>query len=142
MPFGIPSSMKDSVSQFLSAVGAWANHQENISELILVGSHANGKAIPDSDIDLVLLCQNPTEFLEDISWVEQFGLVKDQTVEDWGKVKSLRVWYQNGLEVEYSFGSLDWIDSPLDSGTVGVLSHGYKVLIDKKSRLAELAPKI
>jgi predicted nucleotidyltransferase len=134
--------LNDSVSQFLVAVGDWANYQENISELLLVGSHASREATPDSDIDLVLLCKNPTKYLEETGWIDEFGAMKDQKVEDWGKVKSLRVWYQNGLEVEFGFAAQDWIDQPLDEGTLRVLSPGYKILLDKESRLANLNPKI
>jgi hypothetical protein len=52
--------------------------------------------------------------------------------EDWGRVTSLRVWYDNsGLEVEFGVTTPVWMEKPLDEGTRRVLSDGYKVLLDK-----------
>ena len=55
----------------------------------------------DSDIDLVILTDQAQKYLEDIPWIERFGVVEKQQTEDYGKLISLRVWYRNGHEVEY-----------------------------------------
>ena len=59
------------------------------------------RARDDLDIDLVLLADEPQKYLEDLRWTERFGLVQKHQTEDYGKLISIRVWYQNGVEVEY-----------------------------------------
>ena len=39
--------------------------------------------------------------LEDIKWIDRFGVLKKHQTEDYGRLISIRVWYQNGVEVEY-----------------------------------------
>ena len=69
--------------------------------MALVGSYARGPARDDSEIDLVLLTGRPQRYLENSKWIECFGVVKKSQTEDYGKSTSIRVWYQNGAEVEY-----------------------------------------
>ena len=68
--------------------------------LALVGSHARGDAKADSDVDLLLLLRDPEAYLDDRAWVSEFGAPDSVTMESWGKVTSLRVFYADGLEVE------------------------------------------
>ena len=69
--------------------------------IALVGSYARGEARDDSDIELVILTDQPRQYLDDVLWIERFGSVEKHQTEDYGKLISLRVWYQNGREVEY-----------------------------------------
>ena len=46
--------------------------------------------------------------------MEHFGQVEKYQTEDYGKLTSVRVWYQNGVEVEYGFTTPDWAVPPLD----------------------------
>jgi hypothetical protein len=55
--------------------------------------------------------------------------VKAAELEAWGRVTSLRVWYEDGLEVEFSLATPDWATSP-DDGTRRVVSDGLRVLWD------------
>ena len=68
---------------------------------MLVGSYARGSARDDSDIDLVLLTDEPQMVLEALKWIDHFGVVEKHQTEGYGKLTSIRVWYQNGAEVEY-----------------------------------------
>jgi predicted nucleotidyltransferase len=102
------------VHDFLDAFVPWASAQEDIQALALVGSYARGAARIDSDIDLVLLTDQPQKYLEDFKWLERFGLVEKHQTEDYGKLISIRVWYQDGVEVEYGITTPDWAATPLD----------------------------
>lgn len=114
---------------FLREVREWAESDESVAAVGLVGSHARGDARPDSDVDLLVLSSSPTQLLENRGWTSRFGVVKAAEVEDWGRVTSLRVWYESGLEVECGFATLDWATSP-DDGTRRVVSDGLRVLWD------------
>ena len=89
------------ILDFLDAFITWASDQPDVQGVALVGSYARGAARDESDIDLVILTDQPPKYLENILWVERFGVVEKHQTEDYGKLISLRVWYQHGIEVEY-----------------------------------------
>ena len=94
------------LAEFIQRFAVWAQSQPDLLAVALVGSHARGQARPDSDVDLVLICSRAADYLADLSWTLQFGAVREHQVEDYGKVMSIRAWYENGLEVEYGITSL------------------------------------
>ena len=127
------------VDQLLATVERWAAAQPDVVGLALVGSYARNAARADSDVDLVLLTTDATRYLADPQWPGIFGAVERQTIENWGKVTSIRVWYVDGPEVEFGVTTPEWAALPVDEGTRRVASHGMKVLIDRTGILADLA---
>lgn len=131
--------MKD-VQRFVGDIKKWAEGQNDIQAVFLVGSHARGEAHEDSDVDLVLLTDQPSKYLEDGSFLKSYGEIARVDREVWGRLTSLRVWYQDGLEVDLGISTPDWItERPLDAGTFRVISDGAKVLVDRMGGLEELA---
>ena len=57
---------------FLAQFIPWAAARPDIQALALAGSHARGAARPDSDVDLILLCDEPTRYVQDTTWVGLF----------------------------------------------------------------------
>ena len=53
----------------------------------------------------------------------------EQQTEYYGACTSIRVWYEDGREVEFGIVEPPWISMPLDNGTYRVLSDGYKIII-------------
>jgi uncharacterized protein len=93
-------------------------------------------ARPDSDIDLVVLAQNPRSF-RDVSWLTTIEWLPagvhpvKWSHEEYGVVWSLRVWFEPECEVEFGFAPLSWADvSPVDKGTQRVIAGGCRVLYD------------
>ena len=130
--------MSHPISDFLDRVTDWAAHQPTIAAVALVGSHARGEARSDSDVDLVLLCEEPHVFLADTSWIHHFGEVRTCHMEDWGVVTSLRVHYTESFEVEFALTTLAWAGLPVDPGARYVVSHGMRILWDREGLLAQL----
>jgi predicted nucleotidyltransferase len=126
---------------FLDVFVPWASDQPDVQGLALVGSYARGAAREDSDIDLVILTDQPQKYLDDIQWVERFGTVEKHQTEDYGKLTSLRVWYQNGVEVEYGLTTPDWAATPLDAGTREVILGGMIVLFERGILLSHHAER-
>ena len=94
-------------------------------------------ARPDSDVDLVLLCLEPERYVRSTEWIRTFGEPLRSSIEDWGKVRSLRVFYRGGAEVEFSLAPRNWATVPLDPGTADVLRKGSRVLLDRDGSLRE-----
>jgi predicted nucleotidyltransferase len=74
----------------------WARTQPDVTALALVGSHARNAATETSDIDLVVITAQPNKYLMDLSWIRPFGRVDRHQIEDYGKLTSIRVWYEDG----------------------------------------------
>jgi predicted nucleotidyltransferase len=89
------------IRDFLNDFIAWVSVHEAVQAIALVGSFARDAARDDSDIDLVLLTDQPHQYLKDLRWIERFGAVEKHQTEDYGKLISSRVLYQSGVEVEY-----------------------------------------
>ena len=109
--------------------------QADIVSVALVGSRARGNARSDSDIDFVIQCTRPARYLEKLTWISEFGVAQAVSIEDWGIVQSVRVFYCEGPEVEYGITSSKWVTLPLDRGTITVLRDGVLVLLDRDGAL-------
>jgi hypothetical protein len=111
--------------------------QPDIAALLLVGSHAQGLARPGSDIDLVLLADDPARYLADTAWTARFGDAASAALEDYGALQSLRVCYAAGIEAEFGLARPGWLALPLDPGTAEVLAGGCAVLHDPRGLAAQ-----
>lgn len=121
--------------ELIRAVTLWSEDQVDIVSVALVGSHVRGNAHSDSDVDFVILCTRPALYLQDLTWISRFGVVQSVSVEDWGKLQSVRVFYADGPEAEYGITSLEWVAFPLDDGTIKVVQDGVLVLLDRDGGL-------
>jgi predicted nucleotidyltransferase len=115
-------------------VTSWSLGRRDIRALVLVGSHARGVAGPESDIDLVILSEQPTRLVTDSAWTRTFGTVIREAREDWGRLISLRVWYVGGPEVEFGITDVQWAHRD-DETTLAVLRGGARVLFDRDGLL-------
>jgi predicted nucleotidyltransferase len=116
------------LESFLERVRGWARARPDIVAILLVGSWARGQARAGSDVDLVILAQEPGRLLADRGWLEELGKVRAVQEEDWGRVRSLRVFHESGLEVEYGLTEEGWLAEPLDPGTEAVLADGVTIV--------------
>ena len=124
------------INQFLSEFTDWCSTQPDIAALALVGSYARNAATETSDVDLVVMTNHPDHYLKDLNWIQSFGQVERQQIENYSKLTSIRVWYKNGLEVEYGITDESWAALPLDEGTREVISGGMRVLFERDNILS------
>jgi len=103
----------------------------------LEGSYARDAATETSDVDLVIIANHPEKYLEDTEWLWRFGTVRRQQVEDYGLLASIRVWYSDGLEVEYGLTGPRWAARPLDAGTRRVMADGMQILFERGGLLSQ-----
>lgn len=128
----------ENLDRFLGAFTAWVRQNAAVFGAAVVGSHARGTARADSDLDLVILCQDPGILLDDDSWLQTWGQTTSTSVEDYGALTSLRAFYRDGLEVEFGLTTAHWAAIPVDPGTREVVSGGMKILYDPKGLFEKL----
>lgn len=127
------------IEKFINQIHDWAMKEESIESIILVGAYAKGTHHATSDVDLCIITTNKLRWLNEQSFIEQFGRIEKKQTEADGLCTSIGVWYQSGQEVEFGFVEPTWISTPLDTGTLRVLQDGYKVIIDKKDYFTNLS---
>ena len=77
-------------------------------------------------------------YTEDVlggDWPQMFGEIESRFTEEYGAVRSLRVLYRGGMEVEFGLARPSWAEVPLDAGTRLVLGGGARILHDPKGIL-------
>ena len=126
------------INHFLNEIAEWAATKSDIQAVALVGSHARGTARKDSDIDLILITDEANDYLNDNQWTQQFGIIEKKQIEHYGLLTSVRVWYGNGLEVEFGITDQRWAALPIDPGTRSVIMNGFRVLFERGNILSRL----
>jgi len=118
------------VEQFLQQLESFSASEPTIEAVVLVGSHANGTAKADSDVDVVIVTNSTDRLLGEYTWVYRFGKALSSDEEDYGLVHALRVIYDGGPEVEFGITSKSWIADDQLKDTGGILKKGYRVIYD------------
>lgn len=129
-----PVQARKRAQTLIQAITDWAKAQTDILGVALVGSYARNEAKESSDIDLVIIANNPKTYMDNDAWVFQFGDANPNKItnEDWGALKAKRVFYDSGIEVEFGFTTKEWTKTnPPDEGTAKVMQDGNVVLVDK-----------
>ena len=123
------------VELVLAYVGAWAPSRPSIAAIALVGSHARGGAQPDSDVDLVLLTDDPPAQ----PWPDELEAVSVIREQWWGTLREHHLRLPDGLVVEVGVAPTSWaaID-PVDAGTLAVVGGVLVALHDPIDLLADL----
>jgi predicted nucleotidyltransferase len=129
---------KARVDGFLFEFKRWAETEADIHAVALIGSHARESATEASDVDLIVVVSPPNVYLQHRQWTCLFGTVLRDQLESYGKCTSLRVWYDEGFEVEYGFVDESWAALPVDEDTRKIVTHGMKVMFERKPLLSLL----
>jgi uncharacterized protein len=138
----------DHISDVLSAVVEWVKARKEIRGVAFVGSHARNEAHDGSDLDLVLLTEDPNYFRDDawltaIDWPGTGARPTKWVDEEYGVVWCRRIWLDPEFEIEAGFAPLSWADvSHVDKGTERVVSDGFRILYDPDELLSRLASAV
>ncbi|MFF3733039.1 nucleotidyltransferase domain-containing protein [Streptomyces sp. NPDC002476] len=124
--------------EIIDRVTRWAAGRHDAVGLLLVGSCARHAARSDSDIDLVLLTTDESQY-SDNTWADELALGQLIRTQSWGSISEQRFATASGLEVEINIGSPDWAQTdPVDPGTRRVVTDGARPLHDPGTVLASL----
>lgn len=132
--------------ELAAAIAAdWAGEREDVKALLVVGSQARRDTPADrwSDLDLIILLDDPQPYLEDASWVEEAGVPLLSFLEatsdgHWER----RVLYETGEDVDYVLfpvAALERLERSEDA--TALVRRGYRVLLDRVG-LAERLERI
>jgi Nucleotidyltransferase domain. len=135
---GVPPERVAETGEIIDRITRWAAGRHDVVGLLLVGSCARNAARPDSDIDLVLLTTDGSQY-SDNAWADELALGKPIRTQSWGPVSERRFATASGLEVEINIGSPNWArTNPIDPGTRRVVTDGARPLHDPNAVLASL----
>ncbi|MFZ5376297.1 MAG: nucleotidyltransferase domain-containing protein [Patescibacteria group bacterium] len=127
------------VVDFEHKLKKWAQGQLDILAIGLVGSYARNTATENSDFDVMILVEEPSKYLLNNNWLNSFGKVERIIEEDWGAVKTHRVFYDNSAEIEFNIAHKSWAKTnPIDEGTIRPVSDGMKIIYDPEKILFKL----
>jgi uncharacterized protein len=129
------------VNAFMSALEQWAAKRDDIVAIAVVGSWARGAARADSDLDILLLTDDQTAYLNREDWIAALAPEAELLrTGDWGAIAERRFVLRSGLEIEFGVGRPSWADTaPMDPGTRAVVRNGLRPVFDPRGLLAKLA---
>jgi len=127
------------VEAFLERAARWAEARPDVVAAGLAGSWARGDATDASDVDVIVLAENPAAFTESDDWAGGLRATAVVRRRSWGAITERRVALPSGLEVEVGIGEQSWAAvEPLDPGTAEVVRDGFRILHDPHGLLARL----
>lgn len=81
----------------------------------------------------------PQRHLDDEVWPKHFGQIARLVDEDWGLLQSRRVFYDDGLEVEFGITTPKWVTiEPGECLHRRVIADGARIILDPTGLLAAL----
>lgn len=130
------------------AIAAWVQAHSDLKSLGLVGSWARGDGRPDSDLDLLIIADDPTIYRFSRGWPyrlplpEMFRVLSYKDVA-YGTVWSRHLSLQPKAELELTFCTVGWASTdPIDNGTRHIVVSGFQVIVDKEGHLQRLTEAI
>lgn len=126
----------------LENILAFAEKDENIRGLIIVGSRASDIPVDDlADFDINFFTTDVNKYTTDDSWLSQLGTIwvysPDKYFVNNELIPTRLVIYEGGLKVDYSLWDIKIIHTLKHSK---YFDTGYKVLLDKDELLRQIPP--
>ena len=119
----------------LERIVAYSREDDRIFAVVLIGSHARTGTPADvfSDLDLVLVVEDPKPFLVTDTWLEQIGTLRLSFTEPTiGGDVERRVVFDDALDVDFLLLTKATVEAALPDGSANaLLSRGYRLLLDK-----------
>jgi aminoglycoside 6-adenylyltransferase len=129
-----------------AAVTDWALSRADVHAAVVVGSYARSEVPADrwSDLDVILVVDDPAPYATQASWVAEFGepVVTFVEATPVGDQQERRVLYATGEDVDFPLvrlAALERLEASASAG--GTARRGFQVLVDKidlESRLRRL----
>jgi aminoglycoside 6-adenylyltransferase len=128
--------LREDVQTLLAAVAAWGTQRPDVHAILLVGSHARTEQPADrwSDVDLVMVVDDPAPYARSPDWLSAFGQPLLSFLEPTavGSFVERRVLFATGQEVDFALLPLAAAAHlPEQAAIAAVFARGFRVLVDK-----------
>ena len=131
------ASLSENAERFVSRLLARLKARADVRAVALVGSHAQGTARADSDVDLVVVTTDPAAYTERSDWLAGLCGAEIISTRRWGELTERRLVLTDGIEVDCGVVCPSWAETtPLDRGTARVARDGLVPLHDPDGILA------
>ncbi|MBM2822440.1 MAG: hypothetical protein HW413_1186 [Thermoleophilia bacterium] len=118
-----------------AAVAEWARERGDVRAAIVVGSRARADTPADrwSDLDIILIVDDPEPYARSAAWVSEFGTPALTFLEETplGQ-RERRVLYETGEDVDlplFPLSALERLEQ--SSNAAALLARGYRLLVDE-----------
>ena len=123
---------------FLATLDQWVSVNPDIRAAAMVGTYVRGLRPTEPDVDIALISDAPTAYIETQNWLPAlFGSVSDTQVSTVNDLVSVR-FQVNDLTVELNFGAVGWAHLPAAASTADVVNAGLTILTDPQGLLTNL----
>lgn len=121
----------------------WGNSSDQLLAAFIIGSQTRADHPADnfSDLDIVMIVDNPDALLHSDHWIEQIGKSHISFIEDTiGGGKERRILFDHALDVDFIILTKNNFDNAIAGSEIAILKRGYLFLIDKISIGTMLPP--
>lgn len=127
------------VEALLQRLVARLKQRGDVRALALVGSWACEAPHAGSDVNIVLLTNSPSSYVEHEDWLQELGAIHVIRTLRWGAITERLMAFSGGLELDIGIGTPAWASAnPVDAGTWRVVTDGIRILHDPDRLLADL----
>ena len=139
--------MKHKIKQLEENVRDWAEADDAIRVVLVIGSHARRDHPADdlSDLDLIVFSSEPQQYLEDDRWLHTFGNLWVAILEQTGSnVPEWLAIYEGGEKIDIVFFHTDALrhNAPEQINWRNVSQRGVYVLVDKDDLTTNELPQV
>jgi predicted nucleotidyltransferase len=131
--------------RLIAVIQGLVRRREDLRGMAVCGSWARGNPRPDSDLDLLIVAQEPELLRRKQKWIRELNFSDagfhyiDHTTAKYGAVWSAHIGLEPEAALELTFAKESWASvHPIDPGTRDVVTDAFKVLIDKDGALQRL----
>ncbi len=122
----------------MRAVTEWSAERPEVLAVALAGSRARGEPHPGSDVDLVILVDDPDGFPV-AALAERLGAARPPVRVAGECSSNTRLVMSSGLEIDAGVAAPAWTAArPVDAGTARLVAGGFVVLYDPHDLLGGL----
>lgn len=139
------SGVVEADSRTLQRIVSWAEADEHVRAVFLVGSRGEMGGRPDalSDFDVLVFAREAARYEADDGWLSTFGSILVKLHEEYEVlgvgVATRLVQYQDGSRVDFSICDLGLFDRISGEAKLpNLLDRGYRALVDKDEWAARL----
>jgi aminoglycoside 6-adenylyltransferase len=139
----------DVIQDLIKQLTSWSLDRPDVRAAVVLGSQARRDIPADSlsDLDMLVIVQDPSIYLSDVAWLSTFGepclsFVESTAV---GNFRERRVLFRDGTDVDFSLAPVaaaqQLVDQQVPVEIADVFRRGFKILVDKDRLAARLTDR-